>query len=645
MTESTLYPIPTNFANQANINASEYAKMYAQSIADPSAFWEKQAKQFITFFSTYARVLSGSFEENNVVWFEAAKLNVCYNVLDRHLAVFADKTAIIWEGNESSQSRQLTYQALYEQVCCFANVLKKHGVKKGDRVAIYLPMIPEAIIAMLACARIGAVHSVIFAGFAADAIKTRILDADCRLIITADNAFRGTKIIPLKKNIDIALQDCGVVETVIVFQHTTLSCDFKLGRDYWYHEEKKTVSETCPCEVMDANDLLFILYTSGSTGKPKGIAHTSAAYLLYTAATFYAIFDYKQDDIFWCTADIGWITGHSYVVYGPLTHAATIVIYEGLPHYPSASRYWELVDKYKITVLYTAPTAIRALRQAGDNYLQSSSRASLRLLGTVGEPINPDVWEWYYHVVGQERCPIVDTWWQTETGGVLISPLPGATALKAGAASTPFFGIKPLIVDEDGKPLPANQKGKLLISAPWPGMLKTIYGNPDRFLEAYFKTFPGYYLTGDDAYCDTDGYIWIIGRNDDILKIAGHRIGSAEVENAILMYPAVAEAAVVSVPDQIKGEAIYAFITLKAGEIANENMKKAIVQQVRNSLGAIATLQYIQWAEALPKTRSGKIMRRLLRKIANNDLADLGDVSTLTDLHVLDRVIAERLVL
>jgi acetyl-CoA synthetase len=636
------YPIAPKFTQQANISELQYHQMYTHSIIEPDNFWGQQANQLISWFKPWEKVSTGDFTHMDTTWFINGKLNVCYNCIDRHLPTRANHVALLWEGNEPQQSLQLTYAELFEKICRFSNVLKKQGVQKGDRVAIYLPMIPEAVVAMLACARIGAVHSVIFGGFSSDAIKNRLLDADCKIVITASDCYRGNKIIPLKHNIDTALLECPDVKSVIVVKHTENVIEWNDHRDYWYHEEINSVSVDCPCEEMDAQDPLFILYTSGSTGKPKGILHVTGGYLTYVATTFKYIFDYHDNDIFWCTADVGWITGHSYVVYGPLCNGATSLLFEGIPNYPNPSRYWEIVDKYKVTIIYTSPTAIRALRHEGDHWVTDTNRKSLRLLGSVGEPINPDVWEWYYTVIGHEHCPIVDTWWQTETGGIMISPFPGAAILKPGAASWPFFGIKPAIIDDHGNKLPADQKGKLVITQPWPGMAKTIYNNPDRFFNAYFKDYPGYYLTGDDARCDADGYYWILGRNDDVLKVSGHRISTAEVENAILADLSVSEAAVVPIQHEIKGEAIYAFVTLKMGIKPNESLKKEIIQKVRENIGAIAAPDHIQWADALPKTRSGKIMRRLLRKIADNDLTDLGDTTTLTDPSVIDRLIRGR---
>ncbi len=639
MKGETVHPVPKEFSRQAYINEAQYREMYADSITDPEKFWGEQAKKFITWFKPWQKVLTGDFKNLNVKWFAGGKLNACYNCLDRHLPDRANQTAILWEGNDPSESTKLTYAQLHEQVCRFANILKKFNVKKGDRVCIYMPMVPEVIIAMLACARIGAVHSVVFGGFSADAIKNRILDADCHTVITANETKRGNKIIPLKNNVDPALIDCPNVNTVIVVKRTENSTVWNDQRDHWYHELMKTVSADCPCEEMDAQDPIFILYTSGSTGKPKGILHVTAGYLVYVAITYHYVFDYHDGEIYWCTADVGWVTGHSYIVYGPLLNGATTLIFEGIPLYPTASRYWEIVDKHQVNIIYTSPTAIRALRRDGDQWVTRTKRNSLRVMGTVGEPINPEVWEWYYEVVGDEHCPIVDTWWQTETGGILISPLPGATPLKPGSASWPFFGIKPEILDDHGEKVAVNKVGKLVITQPWPGMLQTIYGTPERFVNAYFREFPGNYLTGDDARCDEDGYFWILGRNDDVLKVSGHRLSTAEIENAILQDPAVAEAAIVAVPDDIKGESVYAFVTVKRGIKADEALAKKLKQKVKDIIGAIAVPEFIQWADELPKTRSGKIMRRILRKIASNDAADLGDTSTLTDPQVLENLI------
>lgn len=625
---------------KAHLNNATYKEMYQRSMIEPDLFWAEQAKKFITWEQPWQQVKNGDFLQGKVSWFKGASLNVCYNCVDRHLPQHADKIAFICEANDLDKTQQLTYAELHTAVCKLANVLKSHGIKKGDKVAIYLPMIAEAIIAMLACARIGAVHTVVFAGFSAESLKNRLLDAECKLVITADESKRANKTIPLKDLVD-SIIDATSVKTVLVVKHTGKTVAWKEGRDVWYHDAVAHADTNSPCVSMQADDPLFILYTSGSTGQPKGILHTTAGYLVYVASTFY-IFDYEDNDVYWCTADVGWITGHSYVVYGPLIHAATSVIFEGVPHHPDFSSYWQIIDKHKVSIFYTSPTAIRALRQQDKTWLESTNRESLRLLGSVGEPINPEVWEWFYHEVGLDQCYIVDTWWQTETGGILISPLPGATPLKAGSAAWPFFGIQPEIIDEQGHTVAAGKTGKLVITQPWPGMMQSIYGNDEKFFKNYFSDYPGKYLTGDDAYCDQDGYYWIIGRNDDIIKMAGHRIGSAEVENVILSIPAVAEAAVVGVPHEIKGEAIYAFITLKKGQQGSEELKKTINQTVRNNIGAIASIETIQWAEALPKTRSGKIMRRILRKIAQHELNDLGDTSTLTDPSVIEKLIQNR---
>ena len=640
---SKVYPVPAEFARQTHLTESEYRTQYARSLADPEGFWSEQAERFVTWIKPWDQVQSGGFAAQDMAWFCNGKLNASANCLDRHLAKRQTQTALIWEGDDPSESRKLTYAELHAQVCRFANVLKTQGVKKGDRVCIYMPMIPEAVIAMLACVRIGAVHSVVFGGFSAEALEARILDADCHMVVTANEGMRGGKVIPLKTNVDTALTACPLVRNVIVVQRTANAVPMQDGRDVWYHEAMARASAQCEAETMDAADPLFVLYTSGSTGKPKGILHTTGGYLVYAAMTHHYIFDYHEGEIYWCTADVGWITGHTYGVYGPLLNGATTVIFEGVPHYPNFSRFWEIIDKHQIQIFYTAPTAIRALRREGDEWVERTKRTSLKLLGSVGEPINPDVWEWYYQVVGAKRCPIVDTWWQTETGGILISALPGATPTKPGSAAWPFFGIRPAVLDDEGSEVPVNQMGKLVIRDPWPGMMQTVYHNPERFVNAYFKEYPGLYFTGDDARCDEQGYYWITGRNDDVLKISGHRIGTGEVESAILQHKAIAEAAVVEVPDDIKGHSIYAFITTKAGVVQNDNLKKELVLQVRKSIGAIAQLEYVQWVDGLPKTRSGKIMRRLLRKIANNDTADLGDTSTLADPQVVESLVKNRI--
>lgn len=623
-------------------NRQDYQTMYERSIQDPAGFWGEQAVNFIDWYKPWTEVVTGNFTELNVKWFVNGKLNACFNCLDRHLPHRAHQAALIWESDEPGVSSQLSYAELHEQVCRFANVLKAQNVKKGDRVCIYMPMIPEVVIAMLACARIGAIHSVVFGGFSSTALKNRILDSDCRVVITANEGVRAHKLIPLKKNVDEALQSCPHVDSVIVVKRTENDVPWNDTKDHWYHEVMTTVSKDCPCEEMDASDPLFILYTSGSTGKPKGILHSTGGYLVYVTTTFRYVFDYQEGEIYWCTADVGWVTGHSYLVYGPLANGATSLIFEGVPNYPDPSRYWQIVDKFGVNIFYTSPTALRALRREGDSYVKATDRDSLRILGTVGEPINPDVWHWYNEVVGKNRCQIVDTWWQTETGGILISPLPYVTPPKGGSVAWPFFGIKPAVFDEKGNEAPRNQLGKLVITQPWPGMMQTIYGDQQRFADNYFKEYPGVYFTGDDALLDQDGYYWILGRNDDVLKISGHRIGTCEVENAFLTDHRVAEAAVVAVPHEIKGEAIYAFINLKKDVTPNEELKKELSNQVRAVIGAIATPDYIQWADALPKTRSGKIMRRLLRKIANNETEHLGDTSTLADPGVLESLINSR---
>ncbi len=629
-------------AEGTDITESQYRDMYARSLRDPQHFWSEQAEKFVTWFKRWDEVLSGDFAKLNVQWFKNGKLNACYNCLDRHLTTRAQQIAIIWEGDNPDEVKRLTYQELYEQVSRFANALKKQGVKKGDRICIYMPMIPETVIAMLACTRIGAVHSVVFAGFSAEALRDRILDANCKWAITANEGLRGNKIIPLKKNMDAALKSCPKVKKVIVVKRTENKMEWQDKRDVWYHDIIASAAAQCPPEILDAQDPLFILYTSGSTGKPKGILHTIGGYLVYVAMTYKYIFNYHDGDIYWCTADVGWVTGHSYSVYGPLANGATTLIFEGVPHYPTFSRFWDVIDKHQVNIFYSAPTAIRALRREGDEWVKRSSRNSLRLLGTVGEPINPDVWKWYYDVVGDQRCPIVDTWWQTETGGILISPLPGVTPLKPGSASWPFFGIVPKVVNNEGNPVADNEMGKLVITQPWPGMMQTVYGDRERFVDSYFKEFPGYYFTGDDARLDQDGYFWITGRNDDVIKVSGHRLGTWEIESALCGHSAVSEAAAVGVLHEIKGNSIYVFVTTKTGIKPTEKLKKELIEQVRNSVGAIAAPEHVQWADALPKTRSGKIMRRLLRKIANNDLTELGDVSTLADPQVVEDLIKNR---
>jgi acetyl-CoA synthetase len=639
---SKIYPLLPQITANTDVTEAQYREWYERSLQNPEGFWRDQGKKYITWFEEWEKVLSGGFDLLDVRWFQEGKLNAAYNCLDRHLKTRGDEPAIIWESDNPNISQILTYNELHDSVCRFANVLKHVGIKKGDRVCIYLPMIPEAAISMLACARIGAVHSVVFGGFSAEALQARILDSDCRLVITANEGLRGGKTAPLKQHVDTALHNCPNVRTVIVVKRTETRVSWEHPRDVWYHDMMEVAQSECPAEIMDAEDPLFILYTSGSTGKPKGILHGTGGYLVYVAMTHKLVFDYHDHEIYWCTADVGWITGHSYCIYGPLLNGATTLLFEGVPHYPTFSRYWEVVDKHKVNILYTAPTAIRALRREGNDWVKSTSRKSLRLLGTVGEPINPDAWEWYFTVVGAERCPIVDTWWQTETGGIMISALTGAMPLKPGSATKPFFGVAPLIVDDEGNPVPDGKMGKLVITRPWPGMMQTVYGDRERFVNTYFKDIPGWYLTGDQAYRDTDGYYWIAGRSDDVIKVSGHRIGTQEVENALIHHPAVAEAAVVAIPDDIKGQSIYAFVTLKKGSQPSDALKKELVNTVREVIGAIAVPERIQWADGLPKTRSGKIMRRLLRKIANNEVTDLGDLTTLADPNVVAVLIEEK---
>ena len=631
MSEDKVYPVPESFARQAHIDAAGYTEMYQHSIDDPEGFWAEQADRFLSWFKPWDTVLDWDFSKGHIRWFEGAQLNVSYNCIDRHLDSRGDQVAIIWEGDDPGDDSRITYRELHRQVCTFANVLKARGVKKGDRICIYMPMIPEAAYAMLACARIGAVHSVVFGGFSPESIKDRILDSDCQVVITADEGIRGGKSIPLKANTDKALESCPNVHTVLVTKRTGGDIQWHDKRDVWLHEISETVDADCPAEPMGAEDPLFILYTSGSTGKPKGVLHTSGGYLLFAAITHKYVFDYQDGEHYWCTADVGWITGHTYILYGPLANGATTLMFEGIPTYPDASRFWQVCDKHQVATFYTAPTAIRALMREGDGPVKTTDRSSLRLLGTVGEPINPEAWEWYYNVVGDQRCPIVDTWWQTETGGHLITPLPGATALKPGSASQPFFGVVPALVDNDGKVLEGVAEGNLVITRPWPGQMRTVYGDHQRFIETYFSTYPGMYFTGDGARRDKDGYYWITGRVDDVLNVSGHRLGTAELESALVLHKDVAEAAVVGYPHDIKGQGIYAYVTLIKGVEATDAMKTELVKMVRNEIGPIATIDVIQWAPGLPKTRSGKIMRRILRKIAANEVDSLGDTSTLAD--------------
>ncbi|PKM46215.1 MAG: acetate--CoA ligase [Gammaproteobacteria bacterium HGW-Gammaproteobacteria-1] len=642
MSETKVYPVPSDFAAHAHIDEAKYAEMYQRSINDPDGFWAEQAKEFVTWSKPWNRVSDWDFHKGDIRWFEGGKLNVAYNCLDRHLEKRGDQVALIWEGDDPAEDKKITYRQLHAEVSKFANVLKSRGVKKGDRVCIYMPMIPEASVAMLACARIGAVHSVVFGGFSPESLKDRILDSDCQVVITADEGLRGKKAVPLKGNTDKALLQCPNVHTVLVVQRTGGNVAWKDGRDVWYHDAMAKASPDCQPEEMDAEDPLFILYTSGSTGKPKGVLHTTGGYLLFAAMTHKYTFDYHDGDIYWCTADVGWVTGHTYIVYGPLANGAISLMFEGIPSYPDASRFWQVIDKHQVNIFYTAPTAIRALMREGADPVKKTSRKSLRLLGTVGEPINPEAWEWYYHIVGEERCPIVDTWWQTETGGHLITPLPGATALKPGSATKPFFGVAPAIVDNEGNILDGECEGNLVITRPWPGQMRSVYGDHQRFIDTYFKTYPGMYFTGDGAKRDKDGYYWITGRVDDVLNISGHRMGTAEIESALVLHEAVAEAAVVGFPHDIKGQGIYCYVTLVKGVEPSDALKKELVQLVRSEIGPIASPDIIQWAPGLPKTRSGKIMRRILRKIAANETDTLGDTSTLADPAVVDDLLHNR---
>ena len=638
--------VKESWRNSAHINEKQYSEMYANSIDNTELFWKEYAQKidWITPFSEEC-IKKVDFSRDNleIKWFYDGQLNVSYNCMDRHLTENANKIAIIWEGDNPQDHKHISYAELHKEVCLMGNVLKNNGVKKGDRVTIYMPMIPEAAYAMLACSRIGAIHSVVFGGFSPDSLADRIIDCDSNFVITADEGIRAGKIIPLKKNVDQALDKCPHSVKVLVIKRTGNNVTIKKDRDFWWHDEKIKTSEYCPPEIMNAEDPLFILYTSGSTGKPKGVLHTSGGYLVYASMTHKYIFDYKDNEIYWCTADVGWVTGHSYIVYGPLANGATTLMFEGVPNYPSSSRFWEIIDKHKVNIFYTAPTALRALMKEGDEPVKITKRNSLRLLGSVGEPINPEAWNWYYNVVGSSKCPIVDTWWQTETGGILISPLPGAIDLKPGSATKPFFGISPALVDNCGNELDGEAEGNLIIKDSWPGQMRTVYGDHKRFAETYFSTFDNSYFTGDGAKRDKDGYWWITGRVDDVINVSGHRMGTAEVESALVAHEKVAESAVVGYPHDIKGQGIYAYVTLTDGNAPNEDLRKELILWVRKEIGPIATPDLIQWAPNLPKTRSGKIMRRILRKIAANEHDQLGDVSTLADPNVVEDLVENRM--
>ena len=642
MNASKIYPVPAAVLATTHITQQQYQTMYRASIEQPDQFWAQQAEQFLTLDKPWDKISESNFLKGEAAWLVGAKLNVSSNCIDRHLPTRGEQSAIIWEGDDPSDSQTISYRELHLQVCKLANVLRARGVKKGDRVCIYMPMVLEASYAMLACARIGAVHSVVFGGFSPEALKDRILNADCQTVITADQGLRGGKKVPLKANVDQALSHCPEVHTVVTLQRTGGDVDWFPERDVWYHQAMSEAASECEPELMDSEDPLFILYTSGSTGKPKGVLHTTGGYLLQVAMTFKYTFDYQQGDVFWCTADVGWITGHSYCVYGPLANGGTTLLFEGVPTYPDASRCWQVCDKHQVNIFYTAPTAIRALMAVGDAFVTKTSRSSLKLLGTVGEPINPEAWQWYYQVVGNSRLPIVDTWWQTETGGHMMTPLPGATALKPGSACQPVFGVQPVLLDAEGGEIDGVGEGNLAIKASWPGQIRSVYGDHQRCIDTYFSTYPGYYFTGDGARRDEDGYYWITGRVDDVLNVSGHRMGTAEVESALVLHDAVAEAAVVGYPHDIKGQGIYAYVTLMEGQIPSDALKKELIACCVQEIGPIAKPDLIQWAPGLPKTRSAKIMRRILRKIAANDLDNMGDTSTLADPTVVAQLIENR---
>ena len=641
MSAHKIYPVRDNISNTALINKDSYLEMYEASISEPDKFWAEQAEKFLTWDSSWSEICSENFLTGDAKWFLDGKLNVSTNCIDRHLTDNREKIAIIWEGDSPEDSKHISYEELYSEVCKLGNLLRARGVKKGDRVCIYMPMIPEAAYAMLACTRIGAIHSVVFGGFSPEALKDRILDSNCEVVISANEGIRGGKSIPLKRNVDLALADCPSVHTCLFVKRTSKNVDWLEGRDIWY-EQVNNYDTYCEPEIMDSEDPLFILYTSGSTGKPKGVMHTTGGYLLMAAMTHKYTFDYKDGDIYWCTADVGWVTGHSYIVYGPLCNGGTTLMFEGVPTYPDASRFWQVIDKHRVNQFYTAPTAIRALMGLGNDFVEKTSRKSLRILGTVGEPINPEAWEWYYSVVGETNCPIVDTWWQTETGAHMLTPLPGATSLKPGSATLPFFGIQPALLDKDGREIEGPGEGLLMIKRSWPSQLRSVYGDHKRFYETYFKPFPGYYFTGDGAKRDKDGYFWITGRVDDVLNVSGHRMGTAEIESALVLHKLVAEAAVVGFPHPIKGQGIYCYVTLMEGTSPCDGIHSELIDLCKKEIGPIAKPDIIQWAPGLPKTRSGKIMRRILRKIAANDVDELGDTSTLADPNVILDLIENR---
>ncbi|MFM1895398.1 MAG: Acetyl-coenzyme synthetase [Pseudomonadota bacterium] len=642
MSEHKIYPVSPAEKARSHLSKEEYLEMYQRSLESPDEFWAEQAGALLFWHQPWSEVSGGNFATADSTWFKGGKLNVAYNCIDRHLEKRGEQTAIIWEGDDPSQDKRISYRELHSQVCRLANALKARGVGKGDRVSIYMPMIPEAAYAMLACARIGAIHSVVFGGFSPESLQNRILDSDCRTVITADQGVRGGKTIPLKVNVDSALEECPNVHTVFVVKRTRAAVPWNEGRDVCYHKATEQASEHCDPEIMDAEDPLFILYTSGSTGKPKGVLHTTAGYLLGAAVSHKYVFDYHEGDVYWCTADVGWVTGHSYIIYGPLANGAVTLMFEGVPTYPDVSRFWQVIDKHRVNIFYTAPTAIRALMASGDNPVARTSRESLRLLGSVGEPINPEAWEWYYHVVGEGRCPIVDTWWQTETGSIMITPIPGVTDLKPGSAALPFFGVRPALLDADGKEISGEGTGNLVLSQSWPSQIRSVFGDHDRCIATYFSTYKGYYFTGDAAHRDVDGYYWVTGRVDDVINVSGHRLGTAEIESALVLHPQVAEAAVVGYPHPIKGQGIYAYVSPMEGVVDSEQLHQELMRMVSQEIGSFAKPEIIQFAPGLPKTRSGKIMRRILRKIAANELSNLGDTSTLADPGVVQDLINNR---